>query len=82
MSLIRIYLFAKTIIFRNERIQLVFKMKTTGIKIRALDPDPDSEYGSGFTDQIESGSNPDPTPCSLGYVLLIAANQEFNNKIG
>jgi hypothetical protein len=30
-----------------------------------LDPDPDSEYGSGSTDLIESGSNtdPDPKPC-------------------
>jgi hypothetical protein len=27
-----------------------------------LDPDPDSEYGSGSTDLIESGSNPDPDP--------------------
>ncbi len=25
-----------------------------------LDTDPDSEYGSGSTDPIESGSNPDP----------------------
>jgi hypothetical protein len=25
-----------------------------------LDPDPDSEYGSGYTDLMESGSNPDP----------------------
>jgi hypothetical protein len=25
-----------------------------------LDPDPDSEYGSGSTDPIESGSNTDP----------------------
>jgi hypothetical protein len=30
-----------------------------------LDPDPDSEYGSGSTDPIESGSNwdPDLQPC-------------------
>ncbi len=32
-----------------------------------LDPDPDSEYGSGsgFTDMLESGSNPDQDskPC-------------------
>jgi hypothetical protein len=30
-----------------------------------LDPDPDSEYGSGSTGPIESGSNwdPDPQPC-------------------
>ncbi len=29
-----------------------------------LDPAPDSEYGSGFTDLVESGSNshPDPQP--------------------
>ncbi len=27
-----------------------------------LDPDPDSEYGSGFTDPFESGSNSDPQP--------------------
>jgi hypothetical protein len=27
-----------------------------------LDPDPDSEYGAGSTDLIESGSNPDPDP--------------------
>jgi hypothetical protein len=30
-----------------------------------LDPDPDSEYGSGSTGPIENGSNtdPDPKPC-------------------
>ncbi len=27
-----------------------------------LDPDPDSEYGSGSTGPIEYGSNPDPDP--------------------
>ncbi len=27
-----------------------------------LDPDPDSEYGSGSTDLIESGSIRDPDP--------------------
>jgi hypothetical protein len=27
-----------------------------------LDPDPDSEYGSGSTDLIESGSITDPNP--------------------
>ena len=27
-----------------------------------LDPDPDSEYGSGSTDPIEYGSNTDPGP--------------------
>ncbi len=27
-----------------------------------LDPDPDSEYGSGSTDPIEYGSNTDPVP--------------------
>jgi hypothetical protein len=35
MSLIHVYLLAKTLIFRNEHFQLVFKMKTTPIKIRA-----------------------------------------------
>jgi hypothetical protein len=30
-----------------------------------LDSDPDSESGSGSTGPIESGSNPDPTPCKL-----------------
>ncbi len=29
------------------------------------DPDPDSEYGSGSTDLIESGSNQDPKPWHL-----------------
>jgi hypothetical protein len=28
-----------------------------------LDPDPFSEYGSGYTDLIEFGSNTDPEPC-------------------
>jgi len=28
-------------------------------------PDPDSESGSGSTGPIESGSNPDLTPCKL-----------------
>jgi hypothetical protein len=31
-----------------------------------LDPDPDSEYGSGSTDPIEYGSNPDPDPQPCG----------------
>jgi hypothetical protein len=35
MSLICIYLFVKTIVFRNEHIQLVFMLNTTCIKIRA-----------------------------------------------
>ncbi len=30
------------------------------------DPDPDSEYGSGSTDLIESGSNPDSKPLGGG----------------
>ncbi len=30
--------------------------------VALLDPDPDSEYGSGTTYLIESGSNPDPRP--------------------
>jgi len=30
-----------------------------------LDPDPDSEYGSGSTSPIKHGSNPDPHP---GYL--------------
>ncbi len=35
MSLIRVYLLAKTFVFRNEHFQLVFKLKTTLLKIRA-----------------------------------------------
>ncbi len=37
-----------------------------------LDPDPDSEYGSGSTDSIESGFNPDPQPwfMSINSCLL------------
>ncbi len=34
MSLIRVYLLAKTFVFRNEHFQLVFKLKTTLLKIR------------------------------------------------
>jgi hypothetical protein len=30
-----------------------------------LDPDPDSEYGSGSTDPIESGSKWDPDPIGI-----------------
>jgi hypothetical protein len=30
--------------------------------VALLDPDPDSEYGSVFTDLIESGSSSDPDP--------------------
>jgi hypothetical protein len=33
-----------------------------GVTFALLDPDPDSEYGSGSADLIESGSNPDPDP--------------------
>jgi hypothetical protein len=36
MSLIRVYLLAKTFVFRNEHIQLVFKLKTILLKIRTL----------------------------------------------
>ena len=35
MSLISVYLLAKTFVFRNEHFQLVFKLKTTLLKIRA-----------------------------------------------
>jgi hypothetical protein len=35
MSLIRIYLLAKTFVFRNEHFRLVFKLKTIVLKIRA-----------------------------------------------
>ena len=35
MSLICVYLLAKTLIFRNEHFQLVFKLKTILLKIRA-----------------------------------------------
>ncbi len=35
MSLIRVYLLVKTLVFRNEHFQLVFKLKTTLLKIRA-----------------------------------------------
>jgi hypothetical protein len=35
MSLIRVYLLAKTFVLRNEHFQLVFKLKTTLLKIRA-----------------------------------------------
>ncbi len=35
-----------------------------------LDPDPDSEYGSGSTDPIESGSNSDPDP-DTHYAALV-----------
>ncbi len=42
-----------------------------------LDPDSDSEYGSGSTDLIESGSNPDPEPCPhpprFGFVVFVGA---------
>jgi hypothetical protein len=34
-----------------------------------LDPDPDSEYGSGSTDLIEYGSNTDPDPGSGSTTL-------------
>ncbi len=35
---------------------------TLGVIFALLDPDSDSEYGSGSTDPIESGSNSDPDP--------------------
>jgi hypothetical protein len=38
MSLISVYLLAKTVVFRNEQyIQVVFKIKSSCIKIRALE---------------------------------------------
>jgi hypothetical protein len=36
MSLICVYLLVKTFVFKNEHFQLVFKLKTTPLKIRAL----------------------------------------------
>jgi hypothetical protein len=36
-----------------------------GVIFALLDPDPDSEYGSGSTDLIESGTNTDPDPDTL-----------------
>jgi hypothetical protein len=53
MSLIRVYLLAKTFVFRNEHFQLVFKLKTILLKIRALDPD----------------SAPDPDPSIIKHKL-------------
>ncbi len=38
-----------------------------------LDPDPDSEYGSGSTDPIEYGSNTDPDPGSGSTTLEFRA---------
>jgi hypothetical protein len=35
MSLIGVYLLAKTLVFRNEHFQHVFKTKTTSLKIWA-----------------------------------------------
>jgi hypothetical protein len=35
MSLICVYLLVKTFVFKNEHFQLVFKLKTTPLKIRA-----------------------------------------------
>jgi hypothetical protein len=45
-------------------------------------PDPESEYGSGSTDPIESGSNsdPDPQPC-IFWTCLRIGNQNIKNKI-
>jgi hypothetical protein len=37
MTLICVYLLAKMFVFRNEHFQLVFKLKTTLLKIRAQD---------------------------------------------
>ena len=46
MSLICVYLLAKTLVFRNEHFQLVFKLKTTLLKIWALIKlDEDEEVG-------------------------------------
>jgi hypothetical protein len=36
-----------------------------------LDPDPDSEYGSGSTDPIEYGSNTDPDPDPQPWFLPV-----------
>ncbi len=49
-----------------------------------LDPDPDSEYGSGSTDLIEFGSNPDPKPWSytsmVRHLPVVAEEQEDPTK--
>jgi hypothetical protein len=56
--------------FQNMNLKKVFLL--LWVIFALLDPDPaDSESGSGSTDPIESGSNPDPQPCLqvVGHVL-------------
>jgi hypothetical protein len=44
-----------------------------------LDPKPDSEYGSGSTDPIESGSNwdPDPQPWFKFQIKIHAGEKKY-----
>jgi hypothetical protein len=46
-----------------------------------LDPDPDSEYGSGSTDPIEYGSNTDPDPGSGSTTLLVPGGNFFGSLV-
>ncbi len=50
----------------GEGVQVTKEASTfVWIIFALLDPNPDSEYGSGSSDLIESGSilDPDPKPC-------------------
>jgi hypothetical protein len=51
------------------------KKKNFVLTFLLLDPDPDSGFGSGAKDLLESGSNPDPKHC-LPYLLCIRYHYE------
>ncbi len=48
--------------FLNQNMKFLNFFLILWVIIAALDPDTDSEYGSGSTDLIESESNLDPNP--------------------
>jgi hypothetical protein len=62
--------------FNDQKLkknQLIFFLSITAMYL--LDPDPDSEYGSGSTDPIEYGSNTDPDPGSGSAIMCATKNK-------
>jgi hypothetical protein len=58
----------KNLIFLDHELQFTYPyasikdVQVTEEAFALLDPEPESEYGSGSTDLIESGSSTDPDP--------------------
>ncbi len=88
MSLIRVYLLVKTFVFKNEHLQLVFKLKTTPLKIRALISDgrwrpsslmenPDN-LSENFDASVKILPPPFPTAWESDAILKVSSEQRHS----